>query len=1768
MTKAVNRLTDFLEVEGVDLQELETKVEELDRRLSLLDQAQSAFELEIEDPSDLEADLNEAFEIRESVIDLRLRASKLLRKDKDKPGSEDGSSSHSRACSHISQHSESPSVRLPKLDLPHFSGNVQEWPSFWETFKVNIHSTDLPNITKFSYLLSVIDGDAKRTTEGLSLTGVNYVTACNLLEDKYGRKERIIFSHIQSLLNLRDRNFGRSTADLRRMYEELMVHVRSLQTFNISGEQYGVILTPVILSLLPRDIKMEWAREQGRESDLDFLLSLFKTEVDRRERSEVFSRPKQNEGSKHDHKFTFKAHKQQPTATALQTQTKREGKCGFCDKSHKTDKCRNFWHCPVEEREQMVRRAKLCFSCLSSKHFVHDCSSRCPTCQGNHHKLLCKSKGSKGPSKPKPTDTSRGTTQEKTLPDPAQCNVSHQEMSRSVFLQTAKVAVHGPNGSTVATVLLDSGSDRSYITNQLVKKLGLTFVDSVEMRYAVFGGGQSSSKTRSIYRYGISCPGNGSLVSMSGVGVPVICSPLVRPGVPERHIQFLLDKGIEVVDPYHNGQLEVDLLVGLDNYWNIVSDNTYRIPETALVAQETAIGWVLSGSVETPGHKDCTTLSAIQLFCTENPSENVIRQLWDLDSIGISSKDVVEESSVVKDFSETIEFTHGRYVVGLPWKKNRPSLVDNEILARKRLSSLTNKFKRDSQLHERYDKVLVEMEDNGIIEEVSSNSQPSPGHIFYLPHRPVVKESSTSTKVRPVFDASAKGYNNVSLNDCLETGPSLIPNLVEVLLRFRRWKVAISADITKAFLQISLRDEDKDVHRFLWDCNGSIRKMRFNRVTFGINSSPFLLNATIKHHLSLFPRGKVIEELENNLYVDDWLSGADSEEEALHMFSEACSIMNKASMNLAKWNSNSHVICDKAGSVVSEKGLAKVLGSVWLPNEDLFAYNGIDIPDGVVVTKRVVLSFIAKLFDPMGFLTPYVMMAKILFQELWVRGLEWDREIPDDLASSFAQWLKGLEALKQWKIPRQYSDLPWRKVLDSNFQLHGFGDASEKGYGAVIYICIPHPDGSYTSSLVMSKARVAPVKKITLPRLELMACLLVARLLDFVKKALHLDDSVSYTCWSDSTVALSWVKGDPQRWKQFVSNRVREIQSLTDPSIWRHCPGIENPADLMTRGFSAENLVNSTLWLEGPPWLSCPVSERSEFGEAKDVEIGEAMVTCSEELITLISSAPVIPQDIFQFTRYSSFTKVLRTVTWIRRFIHNVKPGCTKLSGELSYDEISQAKSLIFKVVQHLAFGNELDALNSGKPLSKGSPLKKLGPFIGEDCLLRIKGRLQLSELSFEEKHPIILPKCHISMLIVRHQHVAMKHAGVASMLTALRSSYWIIGLRRMAKNVKRECVSCQKQDSQPCDAPAPPLPRLRVSQAPPFTVTGVDYAGPLFCVDTHGRKHYICLFTCAVTRAIHLELTDSLSTSEFILSLRRFASRRGLPSVFYSDNGKVFKGAEKHLQEYFGHLSPKWKWSAPSSPWWGGWWERLVRSVKSALKKTLGKRSLTRGELETTLHEIECCINSRPLCYMGDEVDYFSPLTPSHFLIGRCAGFQTKVLEDPENISSEVLSNREHVRIQRLEQFWSVWRNEYIRNLPSCIPNQKSKGGLKVGSVVIVRDDNIPRLHWKIGVVTELIPGRDEIVRTVKLHTAKGYIIRSIQRLHDLEIYDVQDHVPVSEIEGDQSPGLSEGDQSPCLSEGDPSPCPTRIDHFPVPPPLQTTRRGRVIKPVKRLEY
>ena len=919
--------------------------------------------------------------------------------------------------------------------------------------------------------------------------------------------------------------------------------------------------------------------------------------------------------------------------------------CAVCSygKRHSTAKCWSMNKLSISDRKEKIKAARLCFRCLQPSHIARYCHATCDKCKSNrHHSLLCEAKSvSNAPV------SDSGIVQCCASVTNTESNVQN---GAGTVLQTARVFVKGSTGTVRATLLFDSGSDRSYVSSSLTSQLNLSKVAAQPVSYAAFGGGKANGKvTGDVFDLELEGLMGGS-TKLRVTEVPVICTPMKRKGVPADLIKCF--GPLRFADSYSTDrEVTIEILVGLDYYWKFMKVGMVKGPN--LVAQETVFGWILSGSwtdtIE-PSYENVT------LCCLSDVPEDRLQRFWDLDSVGFSDRESGPKDSVLQKFSDTLVYLdeEKRYEVCLPWKDNPgpTDLVSNEAIAKRRLRNLSKYLEAKPVLRQKYNSVLTEMENTGIITEVLPEDKATANPVYYLPHRPVVKESSLTTKVRPVFDASVKGYNGISLNDCMETGPSLFPSIVAILLRFRRWQVGLTSDICKAFLQLKLSPKDQDVHRFFWDDGESVRLMKFLRVPFGNRSSPFLLNATIKAHIAKYPPSLVTQELDENLYMDDWITGADTDTESSELVKQGSVILEDASLSLAKFASNSPVVSNELhsefGSRHIDADFTKVLGMTWMTSIDCFKFEGIEIPSSIQLTKRMVLSFVARLFDPLGWLNPFVTTLKVLFQKIWKLGLDWDEDLPEELALQFRTWISDLEVLKTWEIPRCYfHGCTWNTLVDENhLEFHMFCDAADqKGYGACVYVRYPSHsgDGSYIVSYVISKARVAPVRSVTLPRLELLSALLGARLLSFVLEALKLTDRVEYRCWTDSTVALAWIQGNPLKLTKFVANRVVEIQKLTNSQYWSHCPGELNPADLLTRGIPAAKLVTSKVWMQGPYFLS-HLSLKNMSPDIDSLYRGQFDSDCDISDEVSLVSVTVDSSHPFPFERWSTYGKMVRIV--------------------------------------------------------------------------------------------------------------------------------------------------------------------------------------------------------------------------------------------------------------------------------------------------------------------------------------------------------------------------------------------------------------------------------------------------------------------------------------------------------------------------------------------
>ncbi|XP_046976652.1 uncharacterized protein LOC124542811 [Vanessa cardui] len=717
-------------------------------------------------------------------------------------------------------------------------------------------------------------------------------------------------------------------------------------------------------------------------------------------------------------------------------------------------------------------------------------------------------------------------------------------------------------------------------------------------------------------------------------------------------------------------------------------------------------------------------------------------------------------------------------------------------------------------------------------------------------------------------------------------------------------------------------------------------------------------------------------------------------------------------------------------------GTMKALGIAWNLKNDEFLYIQNLPPMNSPTTKRTILSDIQKLFDPLGWIAPTIILTKILIQKLWLAKSNWDDEVDSWTKQEWLTLRADFQNVKDLRIDR------WLETdKKSKIQLHGFSDASMNAYAAAVYIRVENSDGSIKTKLIAAKTRVAPVKTISLPRLELCGALLLSKLMSQVADAIR-EPTSNMFAWTDSSIVIAWLSGEPNKWKPFVANRVVDITNIIPSDRWFHVQSQHNPADVASRGILLKELKEFDLWWRGPKWLS----EKKLHISKPDI-LSTTLELKGKQIQTNTHITTNTRNTTLQLENFDSLSDLLKTISYCRRFLNYCKTKNNETGpSALTTEELESALKIIIKIVQKEQFETEIQNVKIKKTVNKKSKLKRLNPYLDEDGILRVGGRLRHSDLQDHWKHPIILgDKSILTSLIVADAHMKTLHGGVQLMLTYLQNRFWIIKAKGLVKSYIYKCLICARYNAIPRTQLMGDLPKERVTPSRPFLHSGVDFAGPINVLMSKGRgakttKAYIAIFVCLSTKAIHLELAGDLTSETFIGAFKRFVSRRGKCTHLWSDQGRNFVGANKDLltawQEanlQFNKLAEslaldgtQWHFIPAYSPNFGGLWEAGVKSIKYHMKRIL-TTYLTFEEMTTVLCQIEAVLNSRPISTIDDDIDNIRPLTPGHILIGEAP----IVVPGPslENAKIHSLTRWQHTQ-KLVGDFWRRWQNEYLARL------------------------------------------------------------------------------------------------------------------------------------------
>lgn len=1612
-------------------------------------------------------------------------------------------------------------VKLPQIKLPTFCGKYEEWQTFHDMFVSLIHeNSTLAEVQKLHYLKSSLSGEPEILLRNLPITEANYSEAWNQLKRRYNNKRFNANEFLKTLFNQETIKYE-SASDIKHLLDTTSSCLKSLTNMGIDTTSWDVIIIHLVTSKLDSETRKMWEHRVGLQAEksnddlptwpqlTEFLETRFRALEMMNQSAPNINRSQHMEKTQHSY---------QPTKPKSFHSAVQQNKCTMCSGSHNLYQCKQFNHLNPQERSSYVQEQRLCFNCLSPAHSVRGChqATCCRRCGRRHHTLLHFERQGLTSDHQEPNIENEVKRATESLPASDSetrmvANFAREKLpEHQVLLATASVNVKSNNGSKhIIRALLDQGSMASFVTEATVQLLGLKRVPASGI---VSGLGEGETRIKSMVSINLESRHNPEkTVQVNAFVLKSLTSLLPTTQLTE--IAWLKGERIPLADPQYNAPGRINILLGAEVYGDIVLPGIIKKSDGP-IAQNTMFGWILSGRVRDT--KEGTKLVNMHIGVKE---DTFLKQFWEMENEPDSVKKQLtrEEELCEERFKSTTERDqNGRYVVRLPFKIEDPECQygGSREIAQRRFCHLERKLISNPVLYDEYKRVINEYVELNHMAQIVKEEEINNPRAVYLPHHAVVRNDKKTTKVRVVFDASCQGYNKVSLNDELLIGPKLQQDLRHILLRWRRHRICLVADIVKMYRQVRVNDKDTDFQRIVWRSNPNepIKHYRLLTVTFGTAAAPYLavksLQQLAKDEQTKWPLAADITL--RDFYMDDLMTGCQTEDEAKDIYHQMDELMKAGGFELQKWTSNN----DQVLKVIEEEkrtadqsipvelsNLVKVLGISWNRMNDQFEYS-VRLPEEnqQPITKRRVLSDISRLYDPMGWIAPVVAVAKVFIQELWKSGLEWDEQLTEDLRNKWLQFRSELVTVKRCVIPR------WLNTTnDCHIELHAFADASRTAYAAAVYMRVISPSGQIYVHLMTAKTKVSPVEKeISIPRLELCAAVLAAKLIFEVSEVMDVPQEKLYA-WSDSTVVLAWLNGLPNRWTTFVSNRVSQILTLLEADRWRHVNTNSNPADCASRGLKPSEMSTHLLWWEGPEWL------REDIPPATEKEF-----LTHEEERTVKVLAVAVEEESFVWTRFSTLAKMLTILAYCRRFLRIKKTKETRetIPKFVTAKEREEVLKISIKQTQEFHFREEIGKLRTEGKVAKKSSLYTLNPIMDKDGIIRVGGRIHLAQVTYEKRHPIILPaKSHLTTLIVVEAHKITLHGGPQVMHNYLRSRYWIIRGKDQVKKCYRECVTCLRYSRQSNNQLMGQLPEARLKPSKPFQASGVDYAGPINIKFSPGRgaksyKGYIALFVCMVTRAIHLEAVSDLSTQGFIAAYRRFTARRGHCQDLYSDNGTNFVGADRQLKEMLTSAKSQlhqdiaslltlegtsWHFIPPGAPNFGGLWEAGVRSTKSHMKRVIGDSILTFEELTTVLTQIEACLNSRPLTKLSDNPDDPLPLTPGHFLVGE----PLLNIPDEDATYTHVTGLQRWRLVQKIvNDFWKRWSDEYLVTL-----NQRHKWNNvlpepQIDDVVIIKDNNLPPAKWLLGRIVEKHTGKDNITRVVTVKCKNSLVKRPCNKL------------------------------------------------------------------------
>ena len=1594
-------------------------------------------------------------------------------------------------------------IHTKKPSLPFFSGERVDWPEFKCTWRALAEAQYKNHMQLAMELKRCCKGRAGERLKHIYVTNDSaYSEMWKRLSEEYddpGLSVQSALSRLTALKSVEDRDHEGIVR-----FADIIDGVHSQLKELHQLDAVHVVDVDKLALLLPREIHTNWLRKYMELAGPRKLKPFSEfVEFMRRERSVVarlaewITRPYRhvkdnklvmNRAGSHGVTGQHDSKRREKEKVGSETCTIHGGS------GHSTADCRNFKKMTVKQRYEELRKKHRCFNCLG-EHPRSSCQAPSCKCGKAHHQLLC---------------TSAPSSKEDSMKDlevTANTGIVSQGCAALYPIQEVSIA----ESSQRVTVFMDAGSDASYITEACANRLHLKRGSKVSLDVTVVGGGHEEYKTN-VYEIPLRTK-VGRIEKIQAYGLKRITGPLTQLN------SGLLGKLFPNfdVDILLRPSKQVDILLGTD-YFGLHPKKEVDRAGPHLSIMEGELGACLVGNhpelreeveLYTPKLYGAHTRHTSGFHISSHPAfdkptffegEELATDInikcggCKCGSCPIPGHSLSFKEEQELDMIRTgLEYDEHEKLwrTSYPWLVDPSNLPNNYGTALKTLMSTERSLKKDPSWALSYQEQMDDMLNRNVARKLSTEEASSwNGPKFYISHL-AVKSSSKSTPVRIVFNSSqvSKG---TSLNNCLAKGPDSYRNTsVGILLRWREEHVALVGDIKKMFHSILLKPVEQHCHRFLWrnlEDNRDPDEYIMERVNMGDRPSPAIateaLYKTAELHEHKYPRAA--QFVKRSSYVDDLIDSVGSIKQAEELAKQTENLLAEGNFKVKGWQMSSTTRSDGGQSLKGDDDHIGVLGTWWNPDKDLISYKitlnfsdkrrgertgpnlvAREVPEGIPeqLTKRLVLQQVMSLYDPMGLVGPYILLAKILLRKTWLLKLEWDDPLPSSHREDWIKFFKDLFLLEHMDIPRCLRP----KGVDGKPWLIILSDGSELAYGCAAYIRWAFKDNVYMS-LIMSKCRIAPINKVSIPRMELNGAVLSKRCrVAILKEMRYPFERVIHLV--DSETVLNMVNNTSCRFKVYEGVRVGEIQAATggDMSDWYWICGENNISDWITRGRTPKDIQPDSEWLTGPPILKRPFSEWNvKTGRTNSQALpGEKKLTG-----TCVSINMERKDDFYDCSRVSSLQKAIRIVARILGTFQqkSFKGGClTNLNPNL----MMEAEKIFIN-----------DAQSSVK--MEGPDYKRLNPAQKDDGIW-VVGTTRLANNN-PMSHiyaglPIFLPSHHkftrLAMLAAHNR----AHRGRDATLASFRERFWTPGGPKLAKSVVSKCQLCRLRNTTLLRQQMGRLPVERLTPAPPFNFSMLDLFGP-YQVRGEVQKRisgkvWGVLFTDMVARAVHIEVMYGYDRDSFMLALRRFVSIRGWPEKLYSDPGSQLAGAKREMKEAIcksGHENGlDWTLGTPDAPWEQGAVESLVKTVKRALDISIHKQRLSVSEFLTVCSEIANLVNERPLGLLPGLDSDINVLTPNCLLLGRASS------SNPNNWRpNHSIKTRSNLVSSIEDQFWTHWMELFA---PSLVYRQKwheKERDVQVNDVVLILDSDTFRGQYRLGIVQKTHPGQDGIIRVV----------------------------------------------------------------------------------------